>query len=103
MQKSDIICVNETWLESDPDETLTDFHGYFINLKSKGTAVYSKMKPTNVQKIASDHASVIVAGYKTFDIISVYRYSDSSNLEDFKFKFKFKFGKKVNSSWRCQC
>ena len=34
LQKSDIICVNETWLVSDPDENLNGFHGHFINLKS---------------------------------------------------------------------
>ena len=42
LQKSDIICVNETWLVSDPDENLNGFHGHFINLKSQGTAVYCK-------------------------------------------------------------
>ena len=83
LQKSDIICVNETWLVSDPDENLNGFHGHFINLKSRGTAVYSKMEANKVQKIASENASIIVASYQSFDLISVYRYSDSSDLEAF--------------------
>ena len=83
LQKSDIICVNETWLVSDPDENLNGFHGHFINLKSQGTAVYCKTEANEVQKISSENASIIVASYPTFDLISVYRYSSSSDLEAF--------------------
>ena len=83
LQKSDILCVNETWLVSDPEENLNGFHGYFINLKSRGTAVYCKTEANEVQKLASENASIIVASYPTFDLISVYRYSGSSDLEAF--------------------
>ena len=48
LQQSDIICINETWLESDPEEKLPDFHRYFLNLRSKGIALYSKVKQIQV-------------------------------------------------------
>lgn len=83
LQKSDIICVNETWLESDPAEDLNNYHGYFLNLNSRGNAIFCKMEPNTVQKIASENASIIVASYTKFDLISVYRYSDNSDLEAF--------------------
>ena len=83
LQKCDIICINETWLESDPVENLFNFHGYFLNLRSRGTAVYSKVKPIQVQKLVSANGSIIHASFEAFDLISVYRYSDSSSLEAF--------------------
>ena len=83
LQQSDIICINETWLESDPEEKLPDFHGYYLNLWSKGIALYSKEEPIQVQKLVSANGSIIHASYEAFDLISVYRYSDSSSLEAF--------------------
>ena len=83
LQQSDIICINETWLETDPEEKLTDFHGYFLNIRSKGIAFYSKVKPIQVQRLVSANGSIIHASYEAFDLISVYRYADSSSLEAF--------------------
>ena len=51
LQKSDIICVNETWLESDPAEDLNNYHGYFLNLNSRGNAIFCKMEPNKVHKM----------------------------------------------------
>ena len=83
LQQSDIICVNETWLVSDPDFQFEGFHSQYLNMKSKGVALYSKMSPGNVKKIHNSSLSMIVATFKMFDILSVYRFSDATNLQDF--------------------
>ena len=41
------------------------------------------MKPIQVQKLVYANGSIIHASYEAFDLISVYRYSDSSSLEAF--------------------
>ena len=83
LQQSDIICVNETWLVSDPDFHFEGFHSHYLNMKSKGVALYSKTSPGNVKKIHNSSLSMIVATFKMFDVLSVYRFSDSTNLQDF--------------------
>ena len=94
LQKSDIICVNETWLVSDPDENLNGFHGHFINLKSQGTSVYCKIEANKVQKIASENASIIfdicVQIFWRFRFRSFYKRSLRT----------FEFEEKCYSSWR---
>ena len=83
IQRSDIICVNETWLSEDPEEAMEYFKGFFINEKSKGTAVYSKKIPLNVQTTVTENASIIAVEYTAFHLISVYRYSENSNIRGF--------------------
>ena len=83
LQQSDIICVNESWLVSDPDFHFEGFHSHYLNMKSKGVALYSKMSPGNVKKIHNSSLSMIVATFKMFDILSVYRFSESTHLQDF--------------------
>ena len=83
IQRSDIICVNETWLSEDPEEAMEYFKGFFINEKSKGTAVYSKKIPLNVQTSVTENASIIAVEYTAFHLISVYRYSENSNIRGF--------------------
>ena len=84
IQRSDIICVNETWLSEDPEEAMEYFKGFFINEKSKGTAVYSKKIPLNVQTSVTENASIIAVEYTAFHLISVYRYSENSNIFDYQ-------------------
>ena len=83
IQNSDIICLQETWLNADPSENLTEFEAHFLNLKSKGIALFSKKMPQDVQKKSYENSSIIWATYGSFDIISVYRYSENHRLNDF--------------------
>ena len=82
LQQSDIICVNETWLVSDLDSNFEGFHSHYLNKKSKGVALYSRVSPEIVEKVHNGVMSMIIARYKMFDVLSVYRFSDSSNLQE---------------------
>ena len=83
IQKSDIICIQETWLNADPSECLTEFEAHFLNLKSKGIALFSKKKPDDIQKRSYENSSIILATYANFDVISVYRFSEHHRLIEF--------------------
>ena len=82
LQKSDIICLTETWLSEDLKNT-GKYHSYFINSGSKGVALFSVIEPVTVEKLSSDLASIIVASYQSFDLILVYRFSENSNIYEF--------------------
>ena len=82
LQQSDILCVNETWLLSDPSVQFEGFYSQYLNLKSKGTALYSKFGFEDIEKVHSSSMSMIVARFKLFDVLSVYRFSDSSDIEE---------------------
>ena len=91
LQKSDIICLTETWLSDDLENT-GKYHSYFINSGSKGVALFTVIKPETVEKLSSDVASIIIASYASFDLILVYRFSENSNV----FKFTEEIVKLVN-------
>ena len=88
LQQSDILCVNETWLLSDPSVHFEGFCSHYLNMKSKGTALYSKLNFEHLEKVHSSSMSMIVARYQLFDVLSVYRFSDSSDVEEFTNKVK---------------
>ena len=83
LQQSDILCVNETWLMSDLNTGLQGYTGYYLNKRSKGSALFTKIVPQNVYKHHNETMSLIVAQYKLFDVLSVYRYSESTQMEEF--------------------
>ena len=83
IQKSDIICIQETWLNADPSEGLTEFEAHFLNMKSKGIALFSKKRPDDIQKMSYEHSSIIMATYGSFDVISVYRFAENHSLNNF--------------------
>ena len=82
LQKSDIICIYETWLVEDL-ELFNDYHKFYINSKSKGVALFSRMKPDNVETYEFTMASIIVASYELYDIISVYKFAEIHQIEEF--------------------
>ena len=86
LQKSDIICIYETWLVQTLDNSLGNYHKFYINAKSKGIALFSKIKPEIVEKYEEESASIIMASYQTFDLIAVYRFSENYQIEDFTSK-----------------
>ena len=82
LQKSDILCLTETWL-SDYLENTGKYYSYFINNGSKGVALFSVIQPVNVEKLSSNLASIIIASYESFDLILVYRFSENANVHEF--------------------
>jgi hypothetical protein len=82
LQKSDIICLTETWLSDDLENT-GKYHSYFINSGSKGIALFSVIQPVTVEKFSSEVASIIIASYQDFDLILAYRFSENSNIHEF--------------------
>ena len=83
LQKCDIICIQETWLVQAIDTPFENFHKFYINAKSKGVALFSRIKPERVEKYEDEMTSVIFASYQRFDLIAVYRFSENSHLEQF--------------------
>ena len=45
LQQSDVLCVNETWLVEDPDSNFDGFTSHYLNKRSKGVAMFSKIVP----------------------------------------------------------
>ena len=82
LQQSDIICVNETWLVADPDFRIEGFHSHYLNMKSKGVALYSRLSPENVEELHNAAMTMIIARYAIFDVLSVYRFSDSTDIQE---------------------
>ena len=82
LQKSDIICIYETWLVQNL-EPFDNYHSFYINSKSKGMALLSKLKPEIVEKYEYTMASFIVASYKMFDVISVYKFAEFNQIDEF--------------------
>ena len=52
LQKSDIICIYETWLAEDLD-LFSNYHKFYINSKSKGVALFSRLKPDNLENMST--------------------------------------------------
>ena len=83
IMKSDILAIQETWMEADPDTPFPDHQDYYVHKRSKGIALLTKKKPVNVETFSNDCCSVIVAKYSEFDLINVYRFSGSCDVKQF--------------------
>ena len=84
LNKSDIICISETWLTEDIVERFSNFpHQYYLNKRSKGIALLSKNKPSNIEKFHNDLSSAIAASYDRFNLITVYRFAESGKVKEF--------------------
>ena len=80
LMKSDIICVQETWLESDPEESITQFHEYYVHGRSKGIAIFTKQQPVSIERIQTTMCSIIKVTFVKFDLINMYRFSCENDL-----------------------
>ena len=83
IMQSDIICVQETWLEADPEEQMTQFRAHYVHGRSKGIAIFTKIKPIHQESIQTITCSIIKATYIEFDLINVYRFSDGNDIIQF--------------------
>ena len=83
IMKSDIILIQETWLESELQDRISDFYHYYVHGRSKGVAVLSRSLPVNHSSHQSINCSLIKLSFQAFDIINIYRFSSNTNLKDF--------------------
>ena len=72
VMKSDIICIQETWLETEPKTPITKLDEYYIHGQSKGIALFTKERPIHVDKSQTATCSTIKARFKKFDLINIY-------------------------------
>jgi hypothetical protein len=83
LQQSDILCVNETWLVEDPDRTFDGFSSHFLNKRSKGVAMFTKIVPEKLQRVHTETMSMFFARFQLFDLLSVYKFAEVSQIDEF--------------------
>ena len=83
LMKSDIICVQETWLESDPEQSITQFHEYYVHGRSKGIAIFTKQQPICIERVQTALCSIIKVNFVKFDLINLYRFSSGNDIDQF--------------------
>ena len=76
--RSDVICIEETWLEPKEDENVYEIEGYTTHLNSqgrgKGIAIYMKKnKFRHVMDFRSPYMQITKVTSERIDVISVYR------------------------------
>ena len=81
--KSDIICIQETWLEQDLENTNDSFHHYYINARSRGIALLSRTQALNTVNFQSEHCSLLKASYPGYDVINLYRFASNTQIQQF--------------------
>ena len=88
IQKSDVICLNETWLNDDnEEEEFLQFPGYKIKLNSagNGTGVASYYREDRFnfeQNIITDKIQIMKLSSEVIDVHNIYRSPDSSKADD---------------------
>ena len=81
--KSDIILIQETWLESDLKNKISDFHHFYMHGRSKGVAVLTRSLPLHHSSFQTPHCSILKLIFTDFDIINIYRFSSNTNIQEF--------------------
>ena len=75
--------MQETWLNEDPETPIVQFpFQHFVHGGSKGVGMLSSIKPKKVEKMQTSVCSIMKAEYEDFDILNIYRYSNT-NLAQF--------------------
>ena len=83
IMNSDIICIQETWLEADLQDPVNQFQHFYVHERSKGIALLTRLTPAKTQNFQSDHCSLLKASYEDFDVVNFYRFASSSNIQQF--------------------
>jgi exonuclease III len=83
IMKSDIICIQETWLEAEPKEKIPWFKTHYLHGRSKGIAVFTKLEPIQVESFQRNSCSIIKATFIEFDLFNVYRFSGENSIIQF--------------------
>ena len=85
LMRSDLVCIEETWLEPEEDENVYQIEGYTSHLNSqgrgKGLAIYiKKNKFRHVMDLRSPYMQITKVTSERMDVISVYRSQEESFL-----------------------
>ena len=83
LQQSDILCVNETWLVDDPDTNFDGFSSHYLNKRSKGVAMFTKIIPEKLQRVHTETLSMLFVRFQLFDLLSVYKFAEVSRMDEF--------------------
>ena len=83
IMQSDIIAIQETWLHDKLKESINDYKEFYVHGGSKGISLLTKNEPLKTMTFQSNCCSLIKATYLEFDIINIYRFSDSTNIKQF--------------------
>ena len=83
LQQSDVLCVNETWLLDDPDSNFDGFTSHYLNKRSKGVAMFSKVVPEKLQRVHTETLSMLFVRFQLFDLLSVYKFAEVSRMDEF--------------------
>ena len=79
IMNSDILAVQETWMEQDPQPPISVYpHQYYAHGRIRGVALLSQMQPKHVDRIQTENCSVIKAEFENFDLFNIYRFSNSN-------------------------
>ena len=81
--QSDIICIQESWLEEDLKDSINSFYHYYVHGRSKGITLMTKTKPLYVVPFQSEDCSILKATYSDFQLLNLYRFASSTNIEKF--------------------
>ena len=81
--QSDIICIQESWLEEDLKDPINSFHHFYVHGRSKGITLMSRTKPLYVVPFQSENCSILKATYYDFEIMNLYRFASSTNINQF--------------------
>ena len=83
IMKSDIICVQETWLEQDLEDTNDSFQYHYLHGRSRGIALLSRVPPLDTASFQSENCSLLKAFYPDYDVINIYRFASSTKIQQF--------------------
>ena len=84
LNKSDIICITETWLTENLEGKFPNFpHQYYLNERSEGIALLSRKEPNQIEMFHNTLFSMIAALYDNFVLVNVYRYAKNRLHQDF--------------------
>ena len=83
--QSDIICLQETWLEKGIDNELYKMTGYKLHLNSqgrgKGMAIYMKEeKFKHIKDVSTPNLQISLMSSKEVDVITIYKSQEESSI-----------------------
>ena len=83
IMKSDIILIQETWLEYDLKNKISDFNHFYMHGHSKGIAVLTRSLPLHHSSFQTSNCSIIKLIFQDYDILNIYRFSSNTNIQEF--------------------
>ena len=83
IMQSDIVLIQETWLNYDLNQKISNFQHFYVHGQSKGIAILSRDIPIHNISCQTSLCSFIKLSFSSFDIINIYRFSENSSIQEF--------------------